>query len=95
MSITFHSTYFQQFVEFFGSSLVQLEDLNVLFFNSGNEEFRSSKIKEEKTVTNVKQKITASGNSLTHRYRFIVLGPIVQKADNAIHQINRFPADKC
>ena len=28
-------------------------------------------------------------------YFLIVLGPVVQRLDNAIHRINRYPADKC
>ena len=32
---------------------------------------------------------------LTHVYTKKILGPVVQRLDNAIHRINRYPADKC
>ena len=27
--------------------------------------------------------------------KVVVLGPVVQRLDNAIHRINRYPADNC
>ena len=32
---------------------------------------------------------------LNSQYPFIQLAPVVQRVDNATHQINRYPVDKC
>ena len=39
--------------------------------------------------------LTAANEKLSLRDSADRLGPVVQRLDNAIHRINRYPADKC
>ena len=46
-------------------------------------------------TTSLRQAYDKLTTGLRHRKRVVGQAPVVQRLDNAIHRINRYPADKC